>query len=169
VRLRDATTADVPALAELVMRCDATHRSWAPRMRLPSLAEELAGWRVRLDRPSGDVVVAEDDGVLAGAAAWAPARGRHGGDTGPLHPGLGHVSAVFVDPGHWRRGIARTLLAELETRMRAAGCDRARLWTLEGSPAERLYSAAGWRRSGERGHHDPTDLPIVGYVRSLDA
>ena len=72
--------------------------------------------------------------------------GNRGGP-GPV-AGLGHVSAVFVDPDHWRRGIARRMLDAAEAAMLAAGHDRAQLWTLEGSPAEQLYTALGWRRDG---------------------
>ena len=51
--------------------------------------------------------------------------------------------------------------------MRAAGYDRAQLWTLEGSPAEQLYSALGWARDGRRDVYAPMGLAIVAYVKTL--
>ena len=51
--------------------------------------------------------------------------------------------------------------------MRAAGYDRAQLWTLEGSPAEQLYSTLGWTRDGRRDVYPPMGLAIVAYVKTL--
>lgn len=165
--LRHGAEAEARTLAALVVRCNERHREWAPQVSLPSEAEETSHWRVRFARPGGEVVIAELDGLLAGAGAYAPARGRHGGDDGPLHPGLGHISALFVEPGLWRRGVGRALVAELEDRMRAAGLVRARLWTLEGSPAEVLYTSCGWTRTDERDPDHPMGVPVVQYVRAL--
>jgi hypothetical protein len=56
-------------------------------------------------------------------------------------------------------------LAEVE--MRARGYARAVLWTPEGAPAERLYSALGWSRDGRRAWHDWVGLVVVGYAKDL--
>ena len=83
-------------------------------------------------------------------------------------PELAHVSAVFVRPDRWRRGIARALLDEAEAAMVEHGYERAQLWTLEGSPAERLYTALGWERDGRRDVFAPMGgLAIVAYVKAL--
>jgi hypothetical protein len=59
------------------------------------------------------------------------------------------------------------LLGEAEAEMRAQGYDRAQLWTLEGSPAERLYTAMGWQRDGRREIYPPMGLDVVAYVKAL--
>jgi GNAT superfamily N-acetyltransferase len=74
---------------------------------------------------------------------------------------------VFVHPDRWRRGIARRLLGHAEAAMVQQGYGRAQLWTLEGSPAERLYTAAGWRRDGRREAYPPMGLIVVAYVKQL--
>jgi hypothetical protein len=51
--------------------------------------------------------------------------------------------------------------------MREQGYDRAQLWTLAGSPAERLYAAAGWRTDGRREEYPPMGLETVAYVIDL--
>jgi GNAT superfamily N-acetyltransferase len=84
-----------------------------------------------------------------------------------LVPGLAHISAVFVRPDRWRRGIARALLDAAEAAMVEHGYERAQLWTLEGSPAERLYAALGWERDGRRDVFAPMGLVIVAYVKAL--
>jgi GNAT superfamily N-acetyltransferase len=169
VRLRPATRADLRALVALSRRCDESQREWAgPDLPMPAEdAEELA-WELRLARTGAWVTVAVDDGddgVVLGACALAGASVAPD-DRTPV-PGLAHVSAVFVDPAHWRRGIARALLGAAEDAMRAAGYDRAQLWTLEGSPAERLYTALGWERVGRRDVFAPMGLPTVAYVKAL--
>jgi GNAT superfamily N-acetyltransferase len=168
VRLRPATRDDLRALVRLTRRCDRTHREWAGAdLPLPREDVEELEWELRLARTDAWVRVAEDEasGAVVGAIALAGAQvSRH--DPTPV-PGLAHVSALFVDPGHWRRGIARTLLTAAEEAMRAAGYDRAQLWTLEGSPAERLYTALGWERDGRRDVFAPMGLPTVAYVKPL--
>jgi GNAT superfamily N-acetyltransferase len=167
VRLRPATRADVGALTQLVRRCDESSRAWAgPHVPIPPEAGEELEWELRFARTGTWIHVAEDgDGAIAGVVAFATAQASREDRT--LVPGLAHVSAVFVDPDRWRRGIARRLLDAAEAAMRSAGYDRAQLWTLEGSPAEQLYGALGWARDGRRDVFRPLGLDVVAYVKAL--
>ncbi len=169
VALRPATRADLPALTRLTRRCDESHRAWAGAdLPMPPADGEELEWELRLARTGAWVRVAveEGSGAVVGAIALATAQASR--EDPALVADLAHVSAVFVDPGHWRRGIARALLTAAEAQMRDAGYARAQLWTLEGSPAERLYSALGWRRDGRRDVFAPMgDLPTVAYVKSI--
>jgi GNAT superfamily N-acetyltransferase len=165
--LRDATRADIPALVMLTQRCDASHRTWAGEdLPLPSAEGEELEWEVRFARSGAWLQVAEEDGKVLGVVAVAQATVTRE-DRTPV-PGLAHVSAMFVDPDHWRRGIARRLLDAADDAMRAAGYDRAQLWTLEGSPAEQLYTAMGWERDGRRDTFPPMGLATVAYVKALE-
>jgi GNAT superfamily N-acetyltransferase len=167
VRLRTATRADIPALTQLVRRCDESQRAWAgPDVPMPAEEGEELEWEVRFARSGAWIQVAEDDdGALAGVVAYAQATVTRE-DRTPV-PGLAHVSAVFVDPTRWRQGIARRLLAAADDAMRADGYARAQLWTLDGSPAEKLYAAVGWVRDGRRDTFPPMGLDTVAYVKSL--
>jgi GNAT superfamily N-acetyltransferase len=166
IRLRDATRADIPALTALVRRCDESQRAWAGEdLPLPAQDGESLEWDLRFARSGSWIQVAVDDDAVAGVIAFAQATVTRA-DRTPV-PGLAHVSAVFVDPSRWRRGIARTLLDAAEDAMRAAGYARAQLWTLEGSPAERLYAATGWERDGRRDTFPPMGLVTVAYVKAL--
>jgi GNAT superfamily N-acetyltransferase len=166
VSLRPATREDLHALTALTRRCDESHRAWAgDDVPMPPEDAEALEWDLRLARSGAWVQVAEEDGAIVGVVAFARAQVSREDPT-PV-PELAHVSALFVDPDHWRRGIARALLDAAEDAMRAAGYARAQLWTLEGSPAERLYTALGWRRDGRRDVFAPMGLPTVAYVKRL--
>jgi GNAT superfamily N-acetyltransferase len=169
VTLRPARRADIPALAGLTRRCDESHRAWAgPDLPVPPRDAEALEWDIRFARSGAWIAVAEDgdgDGTIVGFSAYVPSHASDHNRT--LIPGLAYVSDVFVDPAHWRRGIARQLMAAGEVAMRAAGYDRAELWTLESSPAELLYQALGWARDGRRGIYEPMNLPTIAYRKVL--
>jgi GNAT superfamily N-acetyltransferase len=166
IRLRPAAREDIPELTALVRRCDESQRAWAGEdVPMPPQEGEELEWDVRFARSGAWVFVAVEDGAIAGAIAFAQATVARA-DRTPV-PGLAHISAVFVDPARWRRGIARTMLDAADDAMRAAGYDRAQLWTLEGSPAERLYTALGWSRDGRRDMFPPMGLATVAYVKAL--
>jgi GNAT superfamily N-acetyltransferase len=167
IRLRPATRDDIPALTGLVRRCDESQKAWAGEdLPMPPAEGETLEWDVRFARAGAWITVAEEDGSgIVGVVAFA--RGTVSREDPTPVPGLAHVSAVFVDPAHWRRGIARTLMDAADEAMRAAGYDHAQLWTLEGSPAERLYAALGWARDGRRDVFPPMGLDTVAYVKSL--
>jgi GNAT superfamily N-acetyltransferase len=166
VRLRDATTGDRDELVDLVLRCDETYRAWAgPSLRLPARGQELAHWHRRFADPLQRIRVAEVDGDIAGTCAWTQARTGHG--LGPAITGRAHVSAVFVDPGHWRQGIAAALLGEAVEAMAEAGFASAQLWTPEGAPARRFYEASGWTLTGATLHMAELNLPLVMYETSI--
>jgi GNAT superfamily N-acetyltransferase len=168
VRVRPAQRADIPALAELVVACDSSHRSWAGRdVPIPAIEAEELEWDLRFARTGAWIHVAEDEeeGRVCGVVAFAQAQVSRQ-DRTPV-PGRAHVSAVFVAPDRWRRGIARTLLDAADAAMREQGYERAQLWTLEGSPAEQLYTALGWAPDGRRDVFPPMGLNIVAYVKTL--
>jgi GNAT superfamily N-acetyltransferase len=157
---------DAEPLAGLVRACDATYRDWLPDGWTPP--EVGADWSARFTDPDRWSVVIEDGGALVGFSSFRPAYDEAvPGAPGPLLPGVAHVGAVFVAPSHWRRGIAARMLGLAEVEMRARGYARAVLWTPEGAPAERLYSALGWSRDGRRAWHDWVGLVVVGYAKDL--
>jgi GNAT superfamily N-acetyltransferase len=158
--------ADADALAELVRACDATYREWLPAGWTPP--EVGTDWSARFADPERWSLVVEDDAALVGFCSFRPAYeeavpGRYG----PRLEGVAHVGAVFVAPSHWRRGIAARMLGLACDEMRARGYVRAVLWTPEGAPAERLYTALGWKRDGRRAWHDWVGVVVVGYEIDL--
>jgi ribosomal protein S18 acetylase RimI-like enzyme len=75
------------------------------------------------------------------------------------------VKSVRVDPAFQRRGFARTLVSELETRARAAGFERAVLDTGEDlTAAQSLYESLGYDRAGEESYRQ---FELVYFEREL--
>jgi GNAT superfamily N-acetyltransferase len=141
VRLRHATPEDLEAVAAVVHAADATFRDWAPEgWEPPALALVRSSWAGRLaDGPArGTLVACEADGGVVGVTSWRPSG----------TPGVAHLAALFVDPGHWRAGVGTALLHAATAAMAATGAARARLVTPAASPARRFYTARGWEDAG---------------------
>jgi ribosomal protein S18 acetylase RimI-like enzyme len=113
VRLRPATEADAPRLAELVQ---AAYGHYVERIGGPPrpMTDDYA-YVVRRH----DVTVAERDGEIAGLIVLAI------GDEGFV------VDNVAVDPAHQGTGVGRALLEHAEAAARRAGFDSIHLYTHE--------------------------------------
>lgn len=127
---------------------------------------------VPADRPPASVLIAameeeiatiygeadrQMQGFAVGAAQMAPPHGAFvvlfdaddralaGGGVKRLADGLGEIKRMYVVPGARGRGVARRLLAELETAARELGFERVRLDTGPDQPhARSLYVSAGY-------------------------
>jgi ribosomal protein S18 acetylase RimI-like enzyme len=66
-----------------------------------------------------------------------------------VHPEIGEMFLLFVDPGHAGRGIGRVLLDAAHDVLRDAGNTEAFLYTEErNTRAQAVYTAAGYRPDG---------------------
>jgi GNAT superfamily N-acetyltransferase len=98
--------------------------------------------------PNGVFVILYDDGVPIGMGGWR----RHGSD------GLGEIKRMFVRESARGRGLARILLAHLESSAVEAGIRRFVLETgLEQPEAIALYRSSGY-----------VDVPPFGYYADYD-
>ncbi len=164
--VRDVAPGDLHALVELMSRCHATYREWAPVGWEPPEPEEAdPKSHERLADPerwSRGAFDAEDR--LVATSNWEQFKDPESREGAP---GVAHVSAVFVDPARWRQGIATGLLTAAEQAMLERGYSLARLWTPEGAPACRFYEARGWHRDGRRMWHERWLLHHIGYEKRL--
>jgi GNAT superfamily N-acetyltransferase len=109
---------------------------------LPPLAREEAEryWQTVFE-PGVVLLVAEQDGRIVGTVQLAlalRANGRYRAE----------VNKLLVHPAHRRQGIARRLMAEVETVARREGRTLLHLDTREGDPSHDLYRALGWVEAG---------------------
>jgi GNAT superfamily N-acetyltransferase len=77
------------------------------RGHMPSPAR-IARVFEKLRDPSACLVLASNHEHVIAMALIEPGRAEHG--QGVVTSGVGHISMVFVDPGHWGQGIGRHLL-----------------------------------------------------------
>ena len=119
-------------------------------------SERARRWVDTLDGDD-DALVAEDDDGLAGFASVAvPARDV-------AEPGVGEITALYVDPQRWRSGIGRALVDAAAAELREQGCDDVVLWTFEASePSRAFYAALGFEPDGA---HKPHPRTGVGEIR----
>jgi putative acetyltransferase len=91
-------------------------------------------WQEALADPDVEVFVSEADGEPIGSVSV-------GGD---------FLRTLYVLPAHWRTGIGTALHDHALERLRARGCTRAKLWTLEENwNARRYYEKRDWTLTEE--------------------
>lgn len=134
---RSADEADLLALAELERDAGgaALGHVFPPDEHPFPFDDVLARWRLVLDDPDAEVIVADRtgaDGLLL-YAAYDPTMLRH----------------LAVHPSAWGTGLAVAVLEIVVERALARGGTTLDLWVLdENHRARRLYERLGWRPTG---------------------
>ncbi|MGH8155697.1 MAG: GNAT family N-acetyltransferase [Rhodanobacteraceae bacterium] len=136
VRIRPATPADVPFLVD----CNAAMAAETERKSLDREVLTRGTQAVFADPRRGFYFVAERDGVPAGCLLityeWSDWRN---GD-------WWWIQSVYVVAGARRRGLFRTLFADVEQRARAANAVGLRLYVeRDNQRAQQTYAALGMR------------------------
>lgn len=130
--IRPATVADAGAIGEVhVASWRAAYAGLIPDDFLAGLSAEsrAASW-ARLIGDGGRVLVAEEDGVIAGFAAY----------------GDGRLYALYLLPEYWGRGLGRALHDRVVADLSG---DRAVLWVLATNErAKAFYVRQGWVDDG---------------------
>jgi len=61
----------------------------------------------------------------------------------------GELTALYVDPQHWSRGVGASLIAAARLHLKNRGFQRACLWLLDGNArGDRFYQKDGWAPDG---------------------
>jgi GNAT superfamily N-acetyltransferase len=112
-----------------------------------------AVWREALADPDVEAYVAEEGGAPVGCVSV--------GDV--------FLRTLYVVPARWRSGVGTALHDLALGRLRARGCDEAKLWTLEENwTGRRFYENRGWTLNGEtRVVPFPPNPTDVGYSKKL--
>lgn len=146
IRVRPATVDDAPAIARVhVWSWRSAYRGLMPDEHLDSLDEATRseGWSRLLESGSGHVLVAVIGEETVGFAA---SLASHDDDA---EAGCGEVSAIYLLPEVWDRGLGRTLMDATLAGLAELGFAEVALWVLEGNErAIRFYETAGFRTDG---------------------
>ena len=170
VTIRDATSADAHAIAEVHVRSwQAAYRGELPDDYLDGLSvdEREGNWRRWLAEPDprgGVLVATKPDLRVIGFTGFGPARDDD------ASPGTGEVFTIYLRPEWFGRGVGRDLFARANQRLRDLGYSRASLWVLATNErSRRFYEKAGWVFDGtESTHQDEcNNMPIVRYATEL--
>ncbi len=148
VSVRAARVEDAGRIAEIhVLGWQGGYRGLMPQEYLDGLdsTSRLPRWVQSLQTADGSrggcLVVADDDGVLAGFANVGRSR-DDGAETG----NVGEVMAIYLAPDAWGKGLGRELMAAALTHLAGLGYDEVTLWVLDTNVrARRFYEAAGFR------------------------
>ncbi len=173
VTVRVATEADRASMAQLVVTNHLALSADAPAEWVLQLLDVPSDFRSLLHAEtfaSGWFVLALSGDAVVGCVGMAPAH-RHGDAEGELvHGDAWTVTAVSVNPGFRRRGIAGTLLDLVISHARDVGIKSLRLITLLElmEPAWRLYEARGFVRVQQKvvATH-PRPMTVLEYELGL--
>jgi RimJ/RimL family protein N-acetyltransferase len=172
VEVRPARVDDAARIAEIhVLGWQGGYRGLMPQDYLDHLdpADRLS-FRMQslrdIDWSSGGcLVVAADDGMLAGFADLSKSR-----DDDSESAKVGEVTAIYLAPDSWGKGLGRELMKAALTHLASVGYDEVTLWVLDtNARARRFYEAAGFRHDGATKVDDRRafSLQEVRYRRSL--
>ena len=163
--IRAATSDDLPAIARLLVECNATYVEFAPAgWRAVPYEMQLEHERQALSLPERWVAVGEQGGVVVAYAAFVDARLTRV----PVNePGLAHLGRLFVDPSHWGSGAAVTMHARALDEAAARDFTAIRLFTPTAhGRARRFYEREGWQAVGEAPGLG-FGMPLTEYRRDL--
>jgi L-amino acid N-acyltransferase len=142
IEIRDATTADLPAI--LAIFNDAVLHTNAVYDETPRTFEAQQEWFAQRTAQHLPVLVAAEAGLLAAFASYGPFR--------PWPPGYRWTveNSIYVAPECRGRGIGTRLLAPLIQRAKAAGFHAmVAAIDAENAPSIRLHAGAGFVKVAE--------------------
>ena len=158
--LRRAGPEDAEAIAETLQIGFDGYRAFAPPGWWPPdarSANEVARLRGRLLEPTTWAMLAEEGGLVAGHAGYAPQPGA---------PGSAHLWQLFVRPPWWGTGVAAALLAAAREAAAAEGYRRMRFFTpREQARARAFYEREGFVHTGWEAFEEAIGLVLVEYAR----
>ncbi len=146
LELRDASVRDAEAIEAVHYASrEAVYlgrvADWPPEG--PDRAGRVARWREWLSAPEIEAVVA----VVAGRIVGFCTLRRSLDDDADVN--VAEMPTLYVDQGHWHRGVGRALCAAGLQRARGLGCDELTLWVLEmNRDARAFYDAFGFAEDG---------------------
>jgi ribosomal protein S18 acetylase RimI-like enzyme len=166
VQIRKAKVEDAFGIAFVHVRSwQVAYRGHMPDEFLDGLDVEkrMKMWREVTQNPDKIVFVAEDENAdIVGFSALGPSRDA---DAKPV---TAEVSAIYVHPEKWQKGIGRALLAASLDQVRKREFDQITLWVLEANLRARpFYESFGFMPDGTTKDDDHWQGFTVREVRYL--
>ena len=106
----------------------------------PDVMQRARSWKRWLKRSKASTIVARVNGTVMGFCALHPMRDETAKESN------GEISAIYVLPSYWRRGIGRLLCEQMVAEARTRGFAEVVLWVLESNERARgFYDSLGFR------------------------
>jgi len=147
MKLLLATAADAPAIARVhvdswnVAYCGIISESF---LKARTYERCEARWRERLATSTAETYLVQYRKQTVGILTLGAARDADLGTTR-----TGEIAAIYLSPGHWRKGIGRQVMAAAERMLISRGYEAAIVWVLEANErARRFYEAMGFALDG---------------------
>jgi ribosomal protein S18 acetylase RimI-like enzyme len=162
--VRKATVEDASGSAVVHVRSwQVAYRGHMPDEFLDGLdvGKRTDMWRELTQNSEKIIFVAQDsEANIVGFSALGPSR-----DT-DANPGTAEVSAIYVHPEKWQRGIGRALLSASLDQVRKCAFDQVTLWVLEANQRARFfYESFGFIQDGAMKDDDHWKSFAVREVR----
>lgn len=150
MKIRQAALSDIPALVALNRIVHAIHATAAPTTFRPNPPDQVVAdaFKAAIDAPSSYWLLAEEEE----SAAFLSADFRERAETWYMLPHrVCYIGGIVVAPHFRRRGIARSLLAELKREANSRGVARIELdvWTFN-DEARQAFANLGFHPAMER-------------------
>jgi len=143
---RRAIPEDSRAIATIhVLSWQAAYQGVVPAQFLASLSvDQREGiWRQRLEQDAPRTWVIEEHGLVLGWINAGPSRDADAPSS------TSELSAIYVDPKHWRRGVGQRLWSDTEEELRRSGFSDVTLWVLrDNAGALAFYRSNGFVDDG---------------------
>lgn len=162
--VRNANTDDCAAIAEVHVRAwQAAYRGHMPDEFLDRLdvGERAEMWRKLSAKPGRVLLVLDDlDGSLSGFCDLIPSRDADAKST------TAEISAIYVSPDKWGRGVGQELLSAAVARAREDGFSELTLWVLDANlRARAFYEKFGFVLDGGTNEDDRWGDFVIREVR----
>ena len=155
MRIREASVDDARAVAGVhINGWRAIYRGQMPDTVLDSLDidRRSAQWHEWIGLRRNHTLVADAPPVVGFCNLVAP----H--DSNAI-PQIGEITAIYLEPMHWRRGIGRQLTIAALSHAREHRYEIVTLWVLsQNTRARAFYEALGFATDGS----ERTDTPLIG-------
>ena len=162
--IRKATVDDAFGIASVHVRSwQVAYRGHMPDDFLDGLDVEKRTnmWRELTQNPANIIFIAEDtQGNIVGFSALGPSRDSDG------NPSTAEVSAIYVDPERWEKGIGRALLSASLEEVLKREFSQLTLWVLEANQRARsFYEMFGFIPDGVTKYDDHWKSFAVREIR----
>lgn len=148
LKIRNATAHDAPTIAAI--QVSASQKAYAgivspDNLKRLTVPTRTSVWTqlIAAAREPEQIMVGEEADLPCCYAHFGRSRDADATDT------AGELYSLCVDPGRWRRGFGRHLLAASMRRLKELGFNDATLWVLAANnQARRFYERFGWNIDG---------------------